>query len=195
MKRLAAISLLFLSLVVSGTLSAQDIHTCADRYREKTHERIYTSLYHTYSISTFRGIDEEFIKRFPFTPPTTGIIRSGFGYRRNPFTSKGIEFHRGIDIQNEVGTIIRTTASGTVVYSGYAGGYGNMVEIEHTDVVSTIYAHLKVPLVLEGQEVEKGDIIGLMGCTGRTTGPHLHYEIVINGESCNPEFYWRFALF
>ncbi len=110
---------------------------------------------------------------------------SGFGARSDPFT-RGWAMHTGIDFRAPSGTAVRATAGGRVIEADYVGGYGNMVEIDHGNGLSTRYAHLSSIGVEVGQTVSKGDILGRVGSTGRSTGPHLHYETRIDGEATDP---------
>lgn len=119
-------------------------------------------------------------------PVNSRWISSYFGYRSNPFTNKGREFHGGVDWPGAMGTPIRAAGSGKVVSAREKGGYGNQILIEHSNSLQTRYAHLSRFNVKEGQAVVRGDIIGYMGSTGRSTGPHLHFETIINGERVNP---------
>ncbi|MGB9812485.1 MAG: peptidoglycan DD-metalloendopeptidase family protein [Thermovenabulum sp.] len=124
-------------------------------------------------------IDEEFIK------PVEGKITDGFGYRFHPIR-KVYAMHYGIDITAPIGTPVRSTKSGKVIFSGVAGGYGNTVIIDHGNNIRSIYAHLYEVYVNSGQNVETGQVIGSVGSTGLSTGPHLHFEIKVNGNSVNP---------
>ncbi|MGA1868691.1 MAG: M23 family metallopeptidase [bacterium] len=121
----------------------------------------------------------------PSIYPTHGWITSGFGYRKSPFTGKR-ELHKGIDVAGRRGTPVVAPARGIITYSGLNGGYGNVVEIEHGYGFSTLYAHNSVNLVKAGDRVERGDVISLLGNTGRSTAPHLHYEIRMNNVHVNP---------
>ena len=127
------------------------------------------------------------ISLLPIRSPLTGQleITSPFGARKDPF-GMGWALHPGVDLHAEEGTIVRATAAGKVVNAVYTGGYGNMVEIEHADGVDTRYGHLSAILVSEGQMVTPGTAIGRVGSTGRSTGPHLHYETRIDGEPVDP---------
>ena len=104
------------------------------------------------------------------------LVNDGFGYRRDPFTGRR-EFHYGLDITTPTGTPVFVTADGVVGKSGYQGGYGYVVEVDHGYGYSTLYAHLSKILVRSGEAVKRGQKIGEVGTTGRTTGPHLHYEV------------------
>ncbi len=115
-------------------------------------------------------------------------VSSGFGFRVDPFLNRPA-FHPGLDLVAEAGTTVRATAPGTVVTAGVNGGYGEMVEIAHADGISTRYGHLSAILVTPGMHVDAGTPIGRVGSTGRSTGPHLHYETRRNGEPIDPALY------
>lgn len=117
--------------------------------------------------------------------PTWGVLSSEFGYRRSPF-SRRWKFHSGIDIAGPRGSPVYASASGVVTFSGYNQGYGRMIEIDHGHGVHTRYAHNTAQYVAEGEVVDAGERIAAMGSTGRTTGPHLHFELLIDGEQVDP---------
>ncbi len=120
--------------------------------------------------------------------PTRGWVTSGFGYRKSPFT--GIpEKHEGLDIAARMGSEIRATADGMVVLSGRENGYGNMVEVDHGYGVMTRYGHNSKNLVNVGDKIKRGQVIALVGNTGRSTGPHVHYEVLVNGIPVSPRNY------
>ncbi|CQR70024.1 Murein hydrolase activator EnvC precursor [Sporomusa ovata DSM 2662] len=128
-------------------------------------------------------------ERLAATPsiwPTNGEVTSRFGWRSSPWGSGSGDWHPGIDIANDIGTPITAAADGTVVNSNWYGGYGNMVEIDHGNGIVTIYGHNSQNFVTPGQQVKKGQLIARMGSTGYSTGPHLHYEIRVNGTAVNP---------
>jgi murein DD-endopeptidase MepM/ murein hydrolase activator NlpD len=112
-------------------------------------------------------------------------VTSGYGRRRDPFGGR-IAFHRGIDFAAERGTPIYAPAAGEVRRVGRLGGYGNVVEIDHGNGVVTLYAHLHAYLVKKGDRVRPGQRIGLMGRTGRSTGVHLHYEVMVDDRHVDP---------
>lgn len=112
-------------------------------------------------------------------------ISSSFGYRKDPF-KKSRKFHSGIDFSAEVAAIIYATADGKITYCGRNGGYGNLIEIEHSFGYKTRYGHLVEFYKKNGDYVKKGTPIGFVGSTGRSTGDHLHYEIIKNGRRINP---------
>jgi hypothetical protein len=121
-------------------------------------------------------------------PVRSGRVSSGFGYRDDPFLHRPA-LHAGLDFAAAAGTEVRATAPGTVVSAGWNGGYGQMVEIRHAGGMSTRYGHLSAILVREGAQISAGTPIGRVGSTGRSTGPHLHYETRRNGEAVNPAIY------
>jgi hypothetical protein len=126
----------------------------------------------------------------PSIKPTFGHIVSGFGYRRDPIFG-GIQFHRGVDIvpMTGTGTPIFAPADGIVKDAGVKTGYGFTVFIDHGYGFETRYGHCSALNVVTGQEVKRGDIIAFVGATGWATGPHLHYEVLINGTHVNPMRY------
>ncbi len=131
----------------------------------------------------------------PFVPlrqPLWGaaILTSPFGYRVDPFLGK-LALHSGVDLLQAYGSAIHATAAGRVVHAGPMGGYGAMVEIDHGNGLSTRYGHMSEIAVKEGQEVAEGAILGSLGSTGRSTGPHLHYEVRVDGEPVDPERFLR----
>ena len=117
--------------------------------------------------------------------PIQGTITSPFGYRGNPIGG-GTGYHEGVDIAVDFGTPVRATAAGTVSMAGWVDGYGNLVEIDHGNGMKTRYGHNSMLLVVEGQKVQAGDIISLAGSTGRSTGPHVHYEVRVNDVATDP---------
>ena len=117
--------------------------------------------------------------------PTTGVVTSPYGLRWG-----GTDFHPGMDIANDMGTPIVATADGVVEYAGWnSGGYGNMVDINHGNGIMTRYGHASQVVVSTGQQVKRGQLIAYMGSTGFSTGPHVHYEVHINGNRVNPISY------
>ena len=124
----------------------------------------------------------------PSVWPVKGWLSSSFGYRRSPFTNRR-EFHAGIDIVAREGTPIYAPADGVVISTKRAGGFGKLLKIQHMQGIVTTFAHNSVNLVKVGQRVRRGDMIAKVGSTGRSTGPHLHYEVRINGVAVNPRLY------
>jgi len=121
-------------------------------------------------------------------PIKNGNISSKYGIRKDPFNGRK-RMHYGIDIAAQSGTNIYPLGKGKVIFSGRKAGYGNLVEILHGTAIVSRYAHIKKSLVKKGQIVSKKDIIAKVGSTGRSTGPHLHLEIAINGETLDPEIF------
>lgn len=119
--------------------------------------------------------------------PVAGPISSYYGYRTSP-GGIGSTFHEGVDIAGDYGTPISATAAGTVTKAGWVGGYGYLVEVRHADGIVTRYGHNSAVLVYEGQHVDQGSMIALMGSTGNSTGPHCHYEVRIHGEAVDPMY-------
>jgi murein DD-endopeptidase MepM/ murein hydrolase activator NlpD len=117
-----------------------------------------------------------------FVWPVSGVVVSGFGMRWG-------RMHEGIDISASTGTPIRAAAAGTVIWSGWRGGYGNAVIIDHGGGLSTVYAHASALLVSQGQRVAQGQTIALVGSTGNSSGPHLHFEVRVNGVAVDPLLY------
>jgi murein DD-endopeptidase MepM/ murein hydrolase activator NlpD len=115
-----------------------------------------------------------------------GKINNEYGFRRNPFGGRSYEFHAGLDIDGEKGDIIVAPGNGTVLKAGWSGGYGNLIEISHGSGLTTRYGHLSKISVKVGDIIERGQEIGHLGSTGRSTGPHLHYELRLNDKSINP---------
>ena len=133
---------------------------------------------------------DEALSITPFGRPASGSISSRYGYRKNPF-SEAREFHGGIDFRGKVGDEVVTTADGVVEKAEYVKGYGKHVVIKHKKGYKTLYGHLSSIEVTKGQKVEAGEKIGEIGSTGRSTGPHLHYEIIRYGRTINPGKYIR----
>ena len=121
--------------------------------------------------------------------PLVGRITSPFGYRRNPFWG-GFQKHTGIDIAGPYGDAIKSADSGEVIFSGWWDGYGKAVIIDHGRGISTVYGHMSRIYVQEGQRVDKSQVVGLVGTTGYSTGPHLHFEVYVGGTRVDPLLYF-----
>lgn len=121
--------------------------------------------------------------------PVEGTLESGFGGRRNPFGGSSYEYHEGQDIEAEMGTPVVASASGTVTIACAQNGYGNVVYIDHGNGLSTRYGHLSHIDATVGQKITRGEVLGRVGSTGRSTGPHLHYEVRINNQPVSPRPY------
>ncbi|HEY7112107.1 MAG TPA: M23 family metallopeptidase [Thermoanaerobaculia bacterium] len=137
------------------------------------------------------ALESQFAKReavtssTPTVAPVRGLLNSGFGERADPFTGSPA-FHTGLDISTRLREPVLATAAGTVSRAGWSPDYGNVVEIDHPAGFRTVYGHLDVILTRDGQTVQRGDRIGLVGSTGRSTGPHLHYEVRRADHAVNP---------
>ena len=123
-------------------------------------------------------------------PVAAATVNSGFGYRRDPFSGRAA-MHPGVDFSAAPGTPVYPTAAGTVAFAGWHAEYGRMIEIDHGYGIRTRYAHLSRSLVEPGRFVTAGQRIGLLGSTGRATGPHLHYEVMIQGKNVDPDKFMR----
>ena len=128
----------------------------------------------------------------PYRKPVIGEVEftSGFGVRSDPFLGRPA-MHTGLDFRAATGDPVRATANGKVVSSGWAGGYGRMVEVDHGNGLSTRYGHLSEIHVKVGDVIKIGQVIGAVGSTGRSTGPHLHYETRIDGDAVDPQKFLR----
>jgi murein DD-endopeptidase MepM/ murein hydrolase activator NlpD len=117
-----------------------------------------------------------------------GRITSSFGERIDPFMGEGA-FHDGIDIGVGYGTPVHVTADGLVVFAGIENGYGRTVIVDHGHGIRTLYAHMSSLAVTVGQRIDRGEVVGYVGDSGRSTGPHLHYEVRVNRSPVNPYRY------
>ncbi|MBI5629973.1 MAG: M23 family metallopeptidase [Elusimicrobia bacterium] len=159
--------------------------------REESYKRLASFQEISWYISNQRSL-------FQATPslwPTEGHVTSLFGYRFDPMKSYGDgesgEYHQGIDIANSSDTLIYATADGTVRFSGWSHGYGQMIVLDHGYGLSTLYGHTSKSLVKMGQRISRGQVIAYMGMTGRSTGAHLHYEVWRQGKPVNPMLYLK----
>jgi murein DD-endopeptidase MepM/ murein hydrolase activator NlpD len=132
------------------------------------------------------------LQNIPLGAPVYGVITSRFGWRKDPINGKSA-YHRGLDIRGPRGKDVRATAFGTVFKEGYDSGNGRYVLLDHGNGFRTKYAHLKKSLVKKGDSVARGDVVGLVGNSGRSTGPHVHYEIHYDDKIVNPLRFVRVA--
>ena len=132
------------------------------------------------------------IQNVPLGAPVPGVLTSRFGWRRDPINGERA-YHRGVDIRGRMGSDVKATAHGTVVIQKYDKGNGRYVLLDHGNGFRTKYAHLKKSLVQKGETVERGQILGLVGNSGRSTGPHVHYEIHYDDKIVNPTRFVRIA--
>jgi murein DD-endopeptidase MepM/ murein hydrolase activator NlpD len=176
-----------LSMLLSGKINDINYQDIANQSFELIEE--YKASMKSYS-EVVKHITKQ-REMFRYTPsiwPCKGIISSPYGVRFHPVFNTKI-FHPAIDIANKKNTPIVATADGIVVFSGWQAGYGNVIAIEHGHKYRTVYAHLAKSLVKRGEIVAKGQEIAKMGSTGRSTGPHVHYELHLNKRPINPMKY------
>jgi len=133
------------------------------------------------------------VSAMPTLWPVEGRVTGSFGERIDPFNGEGA-FHRGVDISAAYGEAVIAPADGIVAYADFMNGYGRVIILDHGRGLSTVYGHLSGFSVMNGQEVHRGDIIGHVGLSGRSTGPHLHYEVRINDTPVNPYKYLRITV-
>jgi murein DD-endopeptidase MepM/ murein hydrolase activator NlpD len=172
---------------INGFLTARGIQsTKAPQGGEADKDTVSTD-----KISNFyEGYLNKIIYNISYTPlglPFPGLITSRFGTRENPFDGSGTETHKGLDIRAPFGAPVKAMAKGQVEFAGLRGGFGNCIMLKHGNGFETLYGHLSKILVSVGQQINIGQQIGNVGSTGRSTGPHLHYEIHHNGDKINPE--------
>ena len=148
------------------------------KFEEESYREIIASL----------ETERERLSHIPSIYPVRGHITSYYGKRINPI-SRRWELHKGIDIANQLGTPVVAPANGVITFSGWRSGFGNLVIINHGYGYNTRYGHLKESKVQKGERVMRGEIIGYIGKTGRATGSHLHYEILLSGKPANPRKY------
>lgn len=127
----------------------------------------------------------------PLGKPTKGTVSSMFGNRVNPFGGFKSEKHVGMDFKGKIGDPVKSTAQGKVVFSGTKSGYGKCIIIQHNNYFQTLYAHLSNSKVKVNQEIKAGEIIGSIGNSGRSTGPHLHYEVIHNDIKIDPKLFLK----
>jgi hypothetical protein len=143
------------------------------------------------SLASLRNSIRREQSRWAYTPsiwPVHGVLTSGFGWRNSPF-GVGRDFHPGIDIAGPTGIPVVATAEGTVLAAGWDQGYGKSIRILHGEGLETLFGHLDSVVVSPGERVSRGEVIGYLGNTGLSTGPHLHYEILRNNRPVNPTRY------
>lgn len=141
-----------------------------------------------YKVERFFDSQRSLLASTPAIWPVRGWLTSSFGQRTSPFTGK-LQMHEGLDIAARPGTPVKATADGVVIYSGWKSDYGNLVTIDHGYGYRTRYAHMSKIYVKNGRRVHRGDVVGAVGSTGRSTGPHLHYEVKVRGLPVNPKTY------
>lgn len=176
--------------VVAGTASRQPLQHAATARAEITAMNLEFELRRG-SMEVARVVlteQQAYLAARPSTWPVQGILTSGFGYRQSPF-GRVREFHNGIDIAAPHRTPIATPGVGVVTFAGTKSTYGNTLIVDHGYGFTTLYGHCTRLLVKVGDEVERGDVIAQVGSTGRSTGPHLHYEVRVDGRPVDPRPY------
>lgn len=167
-----------------GALESADLNKEIDRLLKNSQDRERDLA----ELSNFLEDQKYRLAHIPSIWPAKGWITSGFGYRTSPFT--GVKrLHEGLDISNRIGTPVYAPADGTVIYASDRGGYGKTLVINHGFGLTTRYGHMAEFVVKVGTKVKRGDRIGSLGNTGRSTGPHLHYEVRLNNIPQNPRRY------
>jgi len=141
-----------------------------------------------YKVERFFDSQRSLLASTPTTWPVRGWITSSFGQRMSPFTGR-LQMHEGLDIAARPGTPVKASAEGVVIYSGWKSDFGKLVTIDHGYGYRTRYGHMSKIYVKNGQRVKRGDTLGAVGSTGRSTGPHLHYEVKVRGLPVNPKTY------
>jgi murein DD-endopeptidase MepM/ murein hydrolase activator NlpD len=141
------------------------------------------------ALERFMGRAGRVLSALPFQWPVRGAINSEFGRRESPWAAGSAEFHSGLDIAAKHGTRVIAPAAGTVVFAGRQADYGVTLVIDHGNDLQTLYGHLSRTAVAVGQKVERGQVVASTGNTGRSSGPHLHYEIQVKGQAVNPRRY------
>jgi murein DD-endopeptidase MepM/ murein hydrolase activator NlpD len=179
-----------LSDEASPSLLVKEARETLNRIDDLNRQAVFQNANFEEMVTTLRESREE-LERLPsISPVRRGWISSGYGTRKDPFTGRQV-LHRGMDVSAWTGTPVYATADGKVKKAGRAGTLGLLVEIEHGNGVTTRYGHNSKLLVKAGQRVKRGDVIAEVGSTGRSTSPHCHYEIHVDGRHVNP---WRYIL-
>jgi murein DD-endopeptidase MepM/ murein hydrolase activator NlpD len=180
-----------LDSAVSGATAEEKLRAALDRIEQRARKLSSLLPEQRASLEALVAGLEDRRDQLAATPsiwPTDGFVTSGYGFRTSPFTGRR-QFHAGIDIAADFGTTIVAPASGRVTYAGRRGAFGRIVEIDHGFGVNTIYGHTDDIYVRVGQRVERGTKIASVGSTGRSTGPHLHYQVKAQGRTVNPGDY------
>ena len=147
------------------------------------------------ALSDFASFDAGIGGNVPDMWPILGPVTSGFGQREDPVAGMGVgEFHKGVDIGSPDGTPVHAPAAGRVIKATLGNGYGREIEVDHGNGIVTVYGHLQGYNVVQGEQIVKGEVLGFVGHSGRTTGSHLHYEVQVRGTAVNPHKYLRITL-
>ncbi len=177
----------------SGGFTQQQYHESLDEFYSLRESAMSGHMTRALA-STYGGLldgDSMFnVASAPSLWPVQGVVTSSYGQRLDPFNGEGA-FHKGIDIATAMGSPVRASADGTVVIAAMANGYGREVRIDHGHGIQTVYGHMSAFAVVTGEDVRRGEIIGYVGSSGRSTGPHLHYEVLLHDTPVNPHKYLR----
>ena len=196
LKAVSALGMVFFASAMTAPAMANSAATASDSFRVSAEDVKANQTALGVSDPEFRALSNSWgqingaVAKIQVAVPSINPVEimkfsSGYGYRNAP-TRGASRNHKGIDIPGPVGTPIYATADGQIGRAEWVGGYGKFVEINHGNSVQTRYGHLSAMNVMPGQRIRKGDILGYMGSTGRSTGSHLHYEVRIAGEAINP---------
>lgn len=183
----------FTKIIDDGTISAQDMSNELDTINKSlTVLSNMTSVQKEEIKKSMAPINARlaYLRAIPSGRPINDVVTCAFGYRKNPFTHRGSEFHKGVDLGAQYGINVHATGDGEVIFAGWNGGYGNLVIISHGYGYQTLYAHNSKLLVKTGDKIKRGQAISKVGSTGRSTAPHVHYEIKVNGKNVNPTKYF-----
>jgi murein DD-endopeptidase MepM/ murein hydrolase activator NlpD len=173
--------------VINNYLKARGISTALKS--SKDHGIAASDLSASKATDQYESYLDQVVYNISYTPlgfPYNGPVTSKFGQRENPFGAEKTETHKGMDIKGPTGGQVKATAKGIVEFAGQKNGFGNCIILKHGNGFKTLYGHLSRILVNAGQQVDIGQQIGLIGSTGRSTGPHLHYEVHRNGQRIDP---------
>lgn len=174
---------------VAGAVEAEDLFQLAQSRMPQIDSKLEAQVRPALELTLAE--EEARAAALPNDKPLKGNLEvsSEFGLRRNPFGGFSYEMHSGIDFRGPIGTPIYATADGIVVTAQFSGGYGQHVVVDHGYGYETLYAHMSDIEVQAGDRVRRGDLVGALGSTGRSSGPHLHYEVHRNGQAVNPRYY------
>jgi murein DD-endopeptidase MepM/ murein hydrolase activator NlpD len=182
--------------VSSEPIQEQQVHSSLDQLYELKHTALTGAATVGISLGLTRNATTADWMRANSAPnlwPVEGLVTGSFGERIDPFNGEGA-FHTGIDISAVVGSPVIAPADGVVTFADFLGGYGRAIDLDHGHGITTRYGHLSSFSVAAGQYVHRGDTIGYVGLSGRSTGPHLHYEVRINEVPVNPYKYLRLTM-
>lgn len=172
--------------MIDGYLKSRGIIAEQNNIGGEIHPREVSNTEMLISLEEQSVVFSNLIRNIPIGVPFDGPVSSLYGYRRNPFGGLSGEFHPGIDFKGQYGAPIYATSDGIVDRCDWYGGYGNAVVLNHGFGYQTLYGHMSKVNVMQGQEIKAGDLIGFIGSTGRSTGPHVHYEIRKDGIDIDP---------